>query len=246
MMTPLQTLVHASLGIRSLLKRAPLKHNVIDRDKIVVPPNWDSWGKIRVLRDGFDVERVSEGWSIDFNQASTSVRSQAPNGAGEEGETYQANGTLDPEGSAVAMYEEQVQDTSLDALQLAQGNKDTNKLEVPSVDTQAFLGNQLGRLEQQKKEEEKTTKENAFAQVAMDDMISDHIGPVQFNMGGIQVDADDMVQRLKVSLFFSAFEFSSHGETCVLIFLDRIDKPMDNRQNHSRRMMKLGLNQLLK
>ena len=26
----------------------------------------------------------------------------------------------------------------------------------------------------------------------------EHIGPVQFNMGGIQVDADDMVQRLKV------------------------------------------------
>ncbi|KAI3326883.1 dynein light intermediate chain-domain-containing protein [Xylariaceae sp. AK1471] len=196
MMTPLQTLVHASLGIRSLLKRAPLKHNVIDRDKIVVPPNWDSWGKIRVLRDGFDVESVSEGWSIDFNQPSTTGKPQAINGMG-EGETYEANGASAPEGSAVTMYEEQVQDTSLDTLQLAQGNKDTNRLEVPSVDTQAFLGNQLGRLEQQKKEDEKTIKENSFAQVATDDIISDHIGPVQFNMGGIQVDADDMVQRLK-------------------------------------------------
>jgi dynein light intermediate chain 1 len=212
MMTPLQTLVHASLGIRSLLKRAPLRHNVIDRDKIVVPPNWDSWGKIRVLRDGFDVESVSEGWSIDLNQPSTKWKPKE-NGTG-EGETYDAIGTSGPEGSAVAMYEEQVQDTSLDALQLAQGNKDTNKLEVPSVDTQAFLGNQLGRLEQQKKEDEKTIKENSFAQVATDDIISDHIGPVQFNMGGIQVDADDMVQRLKVSLPLS-LPLEAEKITCV-------------------------------
>jgi len=27
--------------------------------------------------------------------------------------------------------------------------------------------------------------------------VNEHIGPVQFNMGGIQVDADDMLQRLK-------------------------------------------------
>ncbi|KAI0878006.1 dynein light intermediate chain-domain-containing protein [Hypoxylon argillaceum] len=196
MITPLPSLVHASLGIHSLLKRAPLKHNVIDRDKIVVPPNWDSWGKIRVLRDGFDVESISEGWSIDINQPLPTSKSQTMNGAGES-ETFESNGTYEPAGSAVAMYEEQVQDTSLDTLQLAQGNKDTTKLEIPSVDTQAFLGNQLGRLEQQKKEDEKTIRENSFAQVATDDIISDHIGPVQFNMGGIQVDADDMVQRLK-------------------------------------------------
>ncbi|KAI1162088.1 dynein light intermediate chain-domain-containing protein [Nemania serpens] len=196
MMTPLQSLVHASLGIHSLLKRAPLKHNVIDRDKIVVPPNWDSWGKIRVLRDGFDVESVSEGWSIDINQPSPIGKPQATNGEG-GGETFQTNGSSLPEGSAVLLYEEQVQDTSLDTLQLAQGNKDTNRLETPSVDTQAFLSNQLGRLELQRKEDEKTVKENSFAQVATDNIISDHIGPVQFNMGGIQVDADDMVQRLK-------------------------------------------------
>ncbi|KAI0203263.1 dynein light intermediate chain-domain-containing protein [Astrocystis sublimbata] len=196
MVTPLQTMVHASLGIRSLLKRAPLKHNVIDRDKIIVPPNWDSWGKIRVLRDGFDVESISEGWSIDINQPFPAGGSSTTNDT-EEGETFESNDQSEPEGSAVAMYEEQVQDTSLDTLQLVQGHIDTNKLEIPSVDTQAFLGNQLGRLEQQKKDEEKVTKENSFAQADTPDMISDHIGPVQFNMGGIQVDADDMVQRLK-------------------------------------------------
>lgn len=217
MITPLPSLVHASLGIHSLLKRAPLKHNVIDRDKIVVPPNWDSWGKIRVLRDGFDVESISEGWSIDINQPLPTSKPQTMNGAG-EGETFESNGTYEPAGSAVAMYEEQVQDTSLDTLQLAQGNKDTTKLEIPSVDTQAFLGNQLGRLEQQKKEDEKTIRENSFAQVATDDIISDHIGPVQFNMGGIQVDADDMVQRLKVSAPFGS---ASTREYVLIYHQDR-------------------------
>jgi dynein light intermediate chain 1 len=33
--------------------------------------------------------------------------------------------------------------------------------------------------------------------------VNEHIGPVQFNMGGIQVDADDMLQRLKVCTLFS-------------------------------------------
>ncbi|KAI0475986.1 dynein light intermediate chain-domain-containing protein [Xylariaceae sp. FL0804] len=201
MASPLQSLVHDSLGIHSLLKRAPLKHNVIDRDKIVVPPNWDSWGKIRVLRDGFDVESVSEGWSIDLDQP---FPMNQPNGVDKNGADPEVlgdtNGVAEPEGSVVATYEEQVQDSSLDALQLAQGNRDTTNLEIPSVDTQAFLSNQIERLDQQKKIDEKggkETKDNSFAQAATDDMISDHIGPVQFNMGGIQVDADDMVQRLK-------------------------------------------------
>ncbi|KAL8945842.1 MAG: hypothetical protein Q9222_007678, partial [Ikaeria aurantiellina] len=61
----LPTLIHSSLGIHSLLKRQTLKHNVIDREKVLVPPNWDSWGKIRVLREGFDVEGISTGWNID-------------------------------------------------------------------------------------------------------------------------------------------------------------------------------------
>ena len=34
-----------------------------------VPSGWDSWGKIRVLRDGFDVEGVCEGWSVDIASA---------------------------------------------------------------------------------------------------------------------------------------------------------------------------------
>lgn len=35
--------------------------------------------------------------------------------------------------------------------------------------------------------------------------VNEHIGPVQFNMGGIQVDADDMLQRLKVRASFPLY-----------------------------------------
>ncbi|KAJ1335762.1 dynein cytoplasmic 1 light intermediate chain [Microdochium nivale] len=195
MSTSLQSLVHSSLGIRSLLKREALNANVIDRDKILVLPNWDSWGKIRVLRDGFDVEAVSNTWALDLDQPFPTPKSNGL--ATTENEPVRRTNGSEHEASVVDMYEAEVQDSSLDALQLAQNAQDTSKLEVPSVDTQAFLAQQMERLEQQKKADDKAGKDNSFAQGVSEDIISDHIGPVQFNMGGIQVDADDMVQRLK-------------------------------------------------
>lgn len=63
-----RTLVHSSLSIQSLLKKDVLKHNIIDRDKIMVPPNWDSWGKIRILREGYDPEIVSKAWSLEIQE----------------------------------------------------------------------------------------------------------------------------------------------------------------------------------
>jgi dynein light intermediate chain 1, cytosolic len=213
MESPLQTLIHASLGVHSLLKRSPLKPNVIDRDKIVVPPNWDSWGKIRVLRDGFDVEAVAQGWAIDLDQDFLQLMGVfQTNGVVNDADREDAIPDPDdaqapepkfkePEGSAVVLYEKEVQDTTLDALALAQGNQDSTKLEAEPVDTQAFLASQVSRLEAEKKADEQAGKDysnKATAAAGTDEVISDHIGPVQFNMGGIQVDADDMVQRLKV------------------------------------------------
>lgn len=49
----------------------PFQHrpNVLDRDHIVVPTGWDSWGKIAVLRDGFDAKAWGEAWESDINAA---------------------------------------------------------------------------------------------------------------------------------------------------------------------------------
>jgi len=209
------------------LKKHPLKHNVIDRDKIVVPPNWDSWGKIRVLREGFDVELVSNGWSLDLDKPFP----QPPiNGNGHEvngqvGQNGHTNGEVegegedeDAEGSAVALYESAVQDPTLDALQIAGRRSQSSKLEVETMETQVFLAQQLKLLETYRLKNEETSREDPrrggkkFEEDEFGNLLGrppeprvmEHIGPVQFNMGGIQVDADDMVQRLKVLCPFAA------------------------------------------
>ncbi|KAH8886468.1 hypothetical protein GQ53DRAFT_658188 [Thozetella sp. PMI_491] len=204
----LPTLVHSSLGIHSLLKKQPLKANVIDRDTVAVPPNWDSWGKIRVLREGFDVERVSSGWSIDLDQPFPPQHANGDqNGtAGEEEEEEEAE-QADPEGSAVTLYESAVQDPSMNALQLAGRNSHSTKLEFETMETQEFLAQQLQSLEGYRQKAEEARKDDPRSKPARrpseeeDGLatsgVNEHIGPVQFNMGGIQVDADDMVQRLK-------------------------------------------------
>ncbi|KAH9482492.1 Cytoplasmic dynein 1 light intermediate chain 2 [Psilocybe cubensis] len=43
------------------------KPNTLDRDRIVVPAGWDSWGKISVLRDGFDAKMWGEAWERDLD-----------------------------------------------------------------------------------------------------------------------------------------------------------------------------------
>jgi dynein light intermediate chain 1 len=212
----LPTLIHSSLGIHSLLKKQPLKHNVIDRDKIVVPPNWDSWGKIRVLRDGFGVDQVSNGWSIDLDQPFPRPHTNGAAAESEHADGHDDRAAPDPEGSAVTLYENAVQDPTMDALQLAGRNTHSTELEVETIDTQTFLAQQLKVLEAFKQKSDEASRESARhkASKKVDDdhmmvgseteaKVLEHIGPVQFNMGGIQVDADDMVQRLKVRLSLS-------------------------------------------
>ncbi|KAH8094829.1 dynein light intermediate chain-domain-containing protein [Cristinia sonorae] len=43
------------------------KPNTLDRDRIVIPAGWDSWGKISVLRDGFDAKAWGEAWERDLD-----------------------------------------------------------------------------------------------------------------------------------------------------------------------------------
>ncbi|CAI2173279.1 16252_t:CDS:2 [Funneliformis geosporum] len=51
-----------------------IKAHVVERDTVLVPTGWDSWGKIKVLRDGFDCEGLLQGWELDMgdNKPSTS------------------------------------------------------------------------------------------------------------------------------------------------------------------------------
>ncbi|KAM0127634.1 hypothetical protein ACHAP3_008683 [Botrytis cinerea] len=213
--SPLQGLIHSSLGIHSLLKRQPIRHNLIDRDKVVVPPNWDSWGKIRVLREGFNVEEVNKGWSLDIEEDTSS----------DESSTHSQPPLPVPE-SAVLAYEEVIRDPSLDALQATSAESQGLKLEVSSLDAQSFLASQVEILHTISQGPDvssvdssrlvngrKVSSEygNGEEKASDEGRVSEHIGPVQFNMGGIQVDADDMLQRLRERQAYSSPESAAPG-----------------------------------
>ena len=186
-----------------MLKKQALKHNVIDRDKILVPPNWDSWGKIRVLRESFDVERVSQGWSTDI----TAITQSQSNGTSKD--DHQASGTaeLDVVGEMVLpIYESTITDPH--AAKRAQANRKP-RIEVSVPNMQAFLATQQETIARLAAEDEKSANStsapssSAFSSnssgvsAGIHDHMSNQIGPVNVNMGGIQVDADDVVRKLQ-------------------------------------------------
>ena len=202
----LQALMHSILAIQSPLKKQPLKHNVIDRDKILIPPNWDSWGKIRVLREGFEVENLSNAWSVDIQGPPNASADLDDASEGNDGiETTNGHFGENFEQGPVTFYERTIQHSS--AFPVNARKKNVDGLEVDSMDAQTFLGEQLERLDELKEKDEKAkangSVKNRSSSVdePLDDKgrgVNDHIGPVQFNMGGIQMNADDMLKRLKV------------------------------------------------
>jgi dynein light intermediate chain 1 len=196
--SPLQTLVHSSLGIESMLKKKTLKYNTTDRDHILVPPNFDSWGKIRILTDDFNVEEVSEAWTQDIKDVD----------AADEALATPAHGDPAPQNprsphDAVSMYEEVIKNPKRDQAVLGLPERTAQgALEVQCKDAQLFLAEQAEILDELGREDERAqrlqeTKKNLGSMAAGD--IEEHIGPVQFNMGGIQIDAEDQLKKLKVS-----------------------------------------------
>jgi dynein light intermediate chain 1 len=150
-----------------------------------------------VLRDGFDVEAINKAWSVDIEESSSLLT------------TTDTTST----GGAVSSYEEQIRDPRLDALQATSSEANGTKLEVSSLESQTFLSTQLEVLEKIRLQGSESSGMDSSRlapgrsmpqsghdseEAADEGRVSEHIGPVQFNMGGIQVDADDMLQRLKV------------------------------------------------
>ncbi len=196
------------LGVYSQLKKQSLKHNVIERDKVLIPPSWDSWGKIRVLREGFDVEGISRGWSIDVQSPSHPSRGVDKTKVAAAGENSKSKGNGQKTG-VISAYEEVIKDPH--------GNDEADPtgpnqgIEIPPVNTQEFLAGQLEIIERLKVEDEKS-QDAKHSKAAYDrpmmlgrsanpgvfpGRIDEHIGPVQFNFGGIQVDSDGMAKIRK-------------------------------------------------
>lgn len=142
------------------------------------------------------MEGVSTAWSIEIQDAPEPLES-SQNAA-------QQNENADDGTSAVLVFEQTIQDPKRDTSIAHPATANGNTIEVETSDMQAFLAKQVELLEQLRAEDDKERSSQPTPQLEMSPMedegrVNEHIGPVQFNMGGIQVDADDMLKKLKVS-----------------------------------------------
>ncbi|KAL6243128.1 hypothetical protein RBB50_009679 [Rhinocladiella similis] len=208
-----RTLIHSSLSIHSLLKREVAKHNIIDRDKILIPPNWDSWGKIRILKEGFDPEAVGNAWSVEIQEPpeqtldlSTKSQSQQEKQAAQDGEAAPSESE-----SAVQEYESTLRHPA-DSRPAFQPRTHDESVTVPTV--QEFLQAQYENLEKLKAEDEKAERKsrkgapapsgggvvdsaNESIKGVSNPRMADHIGPYQINVNGIDFDAEEATRRLR-------------------------------------------------
>lgn len=193
-----RTLILSSLSIQSLLKKEIAKHNVIDRDKILIPPNWDSWGKIRIIGDSLNLEILGSAWSSEIQQTpEESIDFETPSIATDESP------------SAIALYEATLLDP--DKEQSPYKALVSTDAEVTVPDTQVFLAEQASILEKFKAEDEKADRRarkgapapTGSSQGDTDDMtganarVTESIGPYQINVNGIDFDAEEATRRIR-------------------------------------------------
>lgn len=164
------------------------------------------------------MEGVGTAWSIEIQDA-PGDKAAVTNGTEEEEETSSSETTPEDGTSAVHIYEQTIQDPKHpSSLTTTTRPSNSTKIEIAIPNNQEFLASQVDLIEKFKAEDEKASAERdsrAQAKIAAssnstsntaDDRdntklssLNEHIGPVQFNMGGIQVDADDMLKKIKVA-----------------------------------------------
>lgn len=62
--------------VHSALRSFPFSYraNVIDKTQLLVPSGWDTWGKIKILRQGFDCKGVVENWEgVDIGRRQSAM-----------------------------------------------------------------------------------------------------------------------------------------------------------------------------
>ncbi|KAG9707045.1 hypothetical protein KCU73_g17689, partial [Aureobasidium melanogenum] len=156
----IQPLVHHALDINSS-PDGPPKHNVVDRDRVLVPSGWDSWGKIRVLREGFDVEGISRAWGVEIQDLPSTPNSptlpSTPEAqtAGGAAETSLAA----DQDTTISLYEQQIQNPHPPA-------PSQPKLEVECTPDQIFLAAQAESLDRYRAEDEAAKKARDARRVA--------------------------------------------------------------------------------
>ncbi|KAG9303822.1 hypothetical protein G9A89_018719 [Geosiphon pyriformis] len=67
-----QYILHRLLGEKSFSSDTKsnygfnVKAQVLERDTVMVPAGWDTWGKIKTIREDFECERMLQGWDYDM------------------------------------------------------------------------------------------------------------------------------------------------------------------------------------
>lgn len=132
----LQSLLRSTLDVHSPSQRETIKPNVIDRENTLVPANWDSWSKIRILNDEFPTERVSKAWSIEMHSGSSLP--STPDG----------EGRITVAGETAKLYEATINGPNMHrVVEAAVEHVADLGMEVEGVDMQRFLAQQLKDME---------------------------------------------------------------------------------------------------
>lgn len=63
---------HDTRSMSSAAQSFPFQYraNVLDREQIMVPTGWDTWGKIKILREETDLPAMHQGWGHDMGEPS--------------------------------------------------------------------------------------------------------------------------------------------------------------------------------
>lgn len=132
----LQSLLRSILNVHSPSQREMIKPNVVDREDTLVPANWDSWSKIRILNDEFPTEHVSKAWSLEMH--SSSSLPSTPDG---ESKTTVA-------GETAKLYEATINGPNIHrVVEAAVEHVADSGMEVVGEDMQHFLAQQLKDME---------------------------------------------------------------------------------------------------
>ncbi|WWC90205.1 uncharacterized protein L201_005138 [Kwoniella dendrophila CBS 6074] len=121
--------------------RFPFPHraNVLDRDAVMVPSGWDSWGKINVLREGFDPARTAKAF---------------------ENSLKRFNGDEDDEGEPL----EDIWDSMIPDIEKGPKPSSTTQPSIPETE-QSFLTRQLDLLLKDPNRDPRQTFRHAAATV---------------------------------------------------------------------------------
>jgi dynein light intermediate chain 1 len=108
----LSRLLHSTHSSAPMSARFPFNYRaqIIERDTIMIPAGWDSWGKVQALREDFECRVMADAWQID-----------------------ESNSTEAAENGLHAIYRKRVRDTTATIKSVA------TKEPVVAEDEQEFL-----------------------------------------------------------------------------------------------------------